>query len=140
MFYSWLARRKKGLVCSCHHSRSRLRLEPLEDRSTPAVFVVTTAADVTANDGVRSLREAINEANDLGGKFVTHSILFDMNKVAPVINLGGILPTITANITISGPGAGALTINGNGAAGIFNIGNLEAGVSASINGLTLRNG
>jgi CSLREA domain-containing protein len=48
--------------------RGLLRVELLEDRSTPAVFTVTTAADVVdPNDGVLSLREAITAANAAAG-------------------------------------------------------------------------
>ena len=47
---------------------SRLRLEPLEDRTTPATFNVTTTLDVIdAADGKRSLRESITAANNLAG-------------------------------------------------------------------------
>ena len=41
----------------------RLHLERLEDRSVPTTFNVTTTLDVIADDGKRSLREAIGQAN-----------------------------------------------------------------------------
>jgi len=44
------------------------RLQPLEERLTPATFYVTTAADVvSATDGRQSLREAITRANERPG-------------------------------------------------------------------------
>src|SRR5256885_9335908 len=44
--------------------RARLSAEILEDRLAPAVYDVTTVADVVnANDGVLSLREAVLAAN-----------------------------------------------------------------------------
>jgi hypothetical protein len=47
------------------------------------------------------------------------------------------LPTITADLTITGPGAGVLTVSGNSAVRFFNI---VTGVTVSISGLTISNG
>ena len=53
-------------------TRCRLRVEPLEDRTTPAVFTVTTTADVVDSaDGKLSLREAITAANGSGDPQIT---------------------------------------------------------------------
>ncbi len=43
--------------------RRRLRLETLEDRRLLATIVVDSPLDVSADDGVTTLREAVNLAN-----------------------------------------------------------------------------
>ena len=49
----------------------RLHLETLEDRTTPATFMVnTTYDDLTPGDGLLTLREAINAANATPGRDV----------------------------------------------------------------------
>ena len=49
----------------------RLHLEALEDRTTPATFMVnTTHDDLTPGDGLFSLRKAINAANATPGRDV----------------------------------------------------------------------
>ncbi len=82
-----------------------------------------------------SLREAIAFANaDPGGG--------DTISFAPyvqgVVDLSlGTLPTITASMTIDGPGANVLTVDGQGQSGIFSLG---AGANITISGLTLADG
>src|SRR5262245_54281822 len=67
--------------------RTRLRAEALEARLAPAVYNVTTTADVVnANDGVLSLREAVLAANASAG-------------VADTINV----PAGTYVLTLTGP-------------------------------------
>ncbi len=93
-------------------------------------FIVTTLADVVANDGQTSLREAINFANS---RVAANTITF-ADDVRGKITLGARLPQLTRSVTIQGPGASNLAIDGGGKVRLLSIG---SGVSANINGLTL---
>jgi CSLREA domain-containing protein len=104
---------------------------------SPKTLVVTTLADEadgsidpTLGTGT-SLREAITFANADGGAFI---ITF---AVSGTISLGGTqLPTITSDLTITGPAAG-LTIDAHGASRILQV---SAGVTVGLSGLTLADG
>ncbi len=122
----------------------RLGLELLEPREVPAVFTVTTNSDVVdANDGVTSLREAVNAANaEPAGQ--QQLITF----AQPTKTFPGLGPTITLNsqltlqnsIYIAGPGADVLAITRNAAMGDFRLFEVKAGSSSIIGGLKLRGG
>jgi titin len=76
--------------------RSRLVLEPLEDRLAPSTFTVTTVADA----GAGSLRAAITSANAAPG---ADAIEFDIPGAGVrTINLTSALPTITGQLAIKG--------------------------------------
>lgn len=113
----------------------RPRLEPLEDRSVPATFNVTTTLDVIdPADGKRSLREAITAANDLPGADVI---------VVPVgvYNLTGGDLDITSAVTIAGAGAGRTTLDGQQLDRVFDIlGTAPSSIKVVFQGLTVRNG
>src|SRR5690348_2158454 len=97
--------------------RPQLRVASLEDRTTPATFVVTSAAD----SGTGTLRDAINQANGSAG---ADTITFDTAGVfaAPqTIDLLTALPNIAAQLTIQGPGALNLTVQRDAAAANFRI-------------------
>src|SRR5439155_9148678 len=97
---------------------TRVVLEALEDRTVPAVYAVTTAADVVdPNDGVLSLREVVLAANASPG-------------VADTIDLPAGTYTLTRtgadedgastgdldlwdDVTIRGPGAATTIVDGN---------------------------
>ena len=90
-----------------------------------------------------SLRDAITTAN--GGGSTT--INFDPTVFAPAggpytIQLASVLPDLTSNITINGPGANVLTVSGQGfsAATPYRIFRITTGKTVSISGLTLNNG
>src|SRR5205807_2869587 len=87
-----------------------------------------------------TLREAINTANADAG---AETISFDSTVFAApgpyTINLGSVLPDITSNMTITGPGANVLTVKRN-VAGTFRIFFVHNGATASISGLTVNNG
>ena len=81
--------------------------------------------------GAGSLRQAIQDNNALGGG---NTIVFS-NSVTGVITLGSGL-SITAGVTIVGPGANVLKVSGNNSVRVFDI----TGVTVSISGLTIANG
>ena len=93
-------------------------------------FIVTTLADVVANDNQTSLREAINYANARAG---ADTISFAPN-VLGTITLSSRLPEITDALTIAGVGARLLTIDGGGKVRLFAV---ASGVRANIYDLTI---
>ena len=113
---------------------------------TPAVEAlslnVTTTADVVADDGQTSLREAIAYANTLTSGSVTFSPALTAGGPATITLNGTQLPIITkpvatGNLTIVGPGADKLTITGNLTSRIFEV---SVGSGLTINKLTLKDG
>lgn len=88
----------------------------LEDRRMLAVFTV----DSTADAGVGSLRDAIDQANATAGadEIVFATPLFSSPQT---ISLLSALPTITDDLTIQGPGAELLTIDGGLTEGLFGV-------------------
>ena len=99
---------------------------------TPSL-VVTTTADVAANDGQTSLREAIDYANSKAG---ADTITFASN-LSGAIALSAQLPAITDALTIQGSGAKTLAVDGGGATRLLQIGSK---ISVAINDLTLSGG
>ena len=101
-------------------------------------FVVDTTADFSdPTDGKTSLREAIASANALPG----HTITLDTTVFASpqTITLTGTqleLSNTTGTETITGPAAG-VTVSGGGLSRVFQV---DAGVTASISGLTITGG
>ena len=108
-----------------------------EAGAVPHLLVVTTLADEDDGDPApwrgagTSLREAIAFANQNPG---ADTITF---AVSGTISLNGSqLPTITDDLTITGP-SGGVTLDAGGASRIFQV---SAGATASLTGLTLANG
>jgi parallel beta-helix repeat protein len=100
---------------------------------TLTVTNTTDSAGATANDG--SLRGAIlQNAVDGGGDTIQFA-----SGVTGTITLSGTQLTISNTVTISGPGASALTISGNYTSRIFNLTG-GAAVNVTISGLKLSNG
>jgi hypothetical protein len=95
-------------------NRSRLLLQPLEDRTTPTTFTVNTTADAGNGSGTSGdLRYCINQANSAAG---ADTITFDATvfSSAQTITLNSQLPQLSSTggaITINGPGSTKLTIN-----------------------------
>ncbi|MBY0514122.1 MAG: right-handed parallel beta-helix repeat-containing protein, partial [Gemmataceae bacterium] len=114
--------------------RTRLFVWPLEDRVTPAVFTVTTAADT----GAGSLRDAITQSNGSTGS-LPNVINFDATffSTPRSITLGSVLPTFTQPVTLNGTTARNVVISGNNAVQIMRTGT-AAGVT--LNDVTLANG
>ena len=105
----------------------------------PGLVVNTTQDVVDAYDGVTSLREALAYADTLSGD---PSITFDpavFAAAAPrTITLNGTaLPTITASLSIVGPGADRLTLDAAHQSGILVT---DAGATVAVSGLTLADG
>ncbi|TWU51875.1 choice-of-anchor Q domain-containing protein [Rubripirellula reticaptiva] len=142
-------------------SRRRLLIESLEDRNLLAALTVNSFADnTTSGDGLVTLREAIIAANADATTDLSQTgsgadtITFDpiVFATAQTINIGSQLPTITAALTISGPGANLLTIDaGDGTDNtfdtgdgfrIFNIDDSNNGshINVAVSGLTLTGG
>ncbi len=109
-----------------------------------ATITVTSLADVQANNGQCTLREALINANndnqsgstDCASGSGTDTITFSVNGT---INLTGVLPDISSNLTITGPGANLLTVRRN-TGGDYRIFQINGGVSVDLTGLTISNG
>ncbi len=109
---------------------------PARSVHADVILIVDTAADVIANDGVCSLREAITAANNNGNYFNCIGsgggydlIEFSIGGGTPAINIGTPLPTITGPVEING-GPNRVELKGNGSfAGLFISG---AGAAGSI--------
>ena len=117
--------------------RMRPTLLALEDRRLLSTIVVNNPTD-TPVAGQIDLRQAIALANTNGG---TETITFDSTvfKTPQTITLTGSqleLSDTTGTETITGPKAG-VTVNGGGTSRVFQV---DAGVTASISGLTITGG
>jgi predicted outer membrane repeat protein len=148
-----MARRRSSFSSSLFTS---LRLQPLEDRSVPAIITVTTASDTgTFTDGLVSLREALQAANtdlsvdgSIAGNGADTIVFGDGSGTTGGTNFtDGLADTITllnplqvtTEVTITGGGANSLTLSGNNAASIFNI-NTPAASIVTISGMTVTQG
>jgi hypothetical protein len=98
-------------------------------RASGATITVTNTND----SGTGSLRDAITmaNANPPGTINIT---------ATGTITLLSTLPAITANMTLTGPGANLLTVSGNNSTTVSTIFTITNGVTASISGLTIANG
>ena len=133
--------------CPANPSRRPLRLEILEDRRLLSVtpYVVNSLADNTDLDGVVTLREAIEAANNnaivgdahAGSDVETDVITFDSSLHGGTITLGGERLFVTDELEIQGPGAELLTIDANKESWVIFANN--AGEMA-VSGVTLQNG
>jgi predicted outer membrane repeat protein len=98
------------------------------------VLVVNTLTDpVNQTSGILSLREAIVAANSLGG---SQEITF-LPGLTGTIALASVLPSITANVQIDGPGVSILTVNGENLGSVFTI---NPSAAVEINDLTITGG
>ncbi|MEW6210746.1 MAG: hypothetical protein AB1631_20445, partial [Acidobacteriota bacterium] len=98
--------------------------------SAMATFTVTNLND----SGAGSLRQAITDANAMMG---ADTIDFQAGLTGTITLTTGQLPTITQDLTITGPGANVLTVSGNNASRVFEI---ASGVTVMISDLTISNG
>jgi hypothetical protein len=125
-------------ACTLPPHRARPYLEMLEDRTAPAVLVVSNLDDA----GAGSLREALTSAV---GTAENDQIVFAADLQGGAINLGTALPAIDAggDLSIIGPGgvSGGITVNRSTGAGPFRIFEITADAGAVIlMNLTVSNG
>ncbi len=144
-------RQQDGRKSATRRSHIRQLLgESLEQRRVLAAYVVNTADDVVAEDGMVSLREAIQAANTNAavnadtvagetGPGVIDTITFADGL--SIITLGSEL-AITDSLSISLGAASAQAISGGDASRIFTIngGDAEEVTTVSLEGLTLSDG
>ena len=113
------------------------RCEMLESRLLLTTYVVNSLADVVANDGALTLREALQAANSntavneasAGSESATDRIQF---AVGGVINLQLGELVVSGNTDIEG----SVTLDAGGKSRVMSI----TGGDVSLNGLTIRNG
>jgi CSLREA domain-containing protein len=103
--------------------------------SHAATYVVNSTGDTNVCDNTScTLRGAINAANTNSG---ADTITF---SVTGTILLGSALPALADDVTISGPGANALTVTRDPAAAAFRIFTINSGKTVTISGLKITNG
>lgn len=108
--------------------RANPKVETLEDRSLPSTYWVSNTLDA----GAGSLRAAVAAANAHPG---SDDIRFRPSAWGTITLASELL--LTDAVDIDGPGAGKLTVSGGNATRVFNV---AAGVTASIEDLTVANG
>jgi predicted outer membrane repeat protein len=118
-----------------------MRVEPLEDRTMPSTFTVTTPLDVvSATDGKLSLREAISAANAHAGADVVVVPVgtFKITIPGAVENLNATGDfDVTGDLTIKGAGAGATIIDAQQLDRVFD---LLGNIGVTFSGVTLQHG
>src|SRR5262245_12656859 len=113
---------------------TRLRVEPLEDRTLMSTCHVTRLTDMGVGKGFRGdLRYCISKVNAEPGP---DAIDF---TVTGTINLTGVLPALSTDIDIQGPGANLLTVRRD-SGGDYRIFNVGSGDNVGISGMTVSNG
>jgi fibronectin-binding autotransporter adhesin len=111
----------------------RLGLQPLEDRTVPNTYSVTSAADT----GFGTLRSAISSANsNAGADTITFSTKVFTSPMTITLTMGELL--ITDSVTITGPSK-VLTVSGNNASRVFDI-SAAGTITVTITGLTISHG
>jgi hypothetical protein len=112
-------------------------LEMLERRELPSTCTVDRLSDNKPNgggeggNGMGDLRWCVIES-------VYQADIIDFS-VTGTINLAAVLPTLTRNVSIDGPGADLVTVRRD-SGGDYTIFNVVPGVTAEISGLTISNG
>jgi hypothetical protein len=127
---SWLQPRKIRKPAADRVQRFRPRLEQLEDRLAPAVFVVTTTAD-SAAAGSGSLRAALSAANNGDTVLLPAGIYRD--TLSPAFAVGTSI-TIEA---VPGASLGQVVVDGNGIDRVFNV---TGSPTVTFQGVVIQNG
>src|SRR5262245_40034063 len=119
--------------------RTMLRIDSLEDRTTPVTLTVNAITDTGAGSGTTGdLRYCMNQANTLAG---LDSIVFSLPAGLQTININATaLPPINGDLTITNTtGASNLVIRRNtGNFGIFSL--AAATTNVTFDGITISNG
>src|SRR5262245_25410534 len=125
-------------------SRGRPRLEQLEDRCVPTVFMVNSNLFNMNADGKVTLLEAVTAANNdapagdaPAGGFGNDIIQFDPSLNGQTITFNGSGLAITDSLAITGPGPDLLTISGFNTLLISIFDFFPSQINVSISGLTL---
>jgi fibronectin-binding autotransporter adhesin len=129
---------------------SRCDIGAFELAQTPGEIVVDTAADEQQADGLCTLREAINNANqnsqagspDCAAGVGDDTIVFELGGSPATITLNpqlGALPKATdpGGLTIDGGTASAVTVSGDNAVRVFEV---DLGAELALANLTVANG
>jgi hypothetical protein len=154
MLRFWRGRKsRKSTGSSPASNRYRPQLQVLEDRLAPAIFTVTTTADILSTDGVvRSLRDAltaVNHSHDVNNTIVlgagTYQIQIPNSAGNETANLSGDFNIAPANggplnLTIVGQGPENTIIDANGLDRAFEIQGTNAGVHVTFADLTITHG
>jgi uncharacterized repeat protein (TIGR01451 family) len=136
------ARRSRRLLVVTLLTVLALTLRPLPPAHA-ATITVSGTADLVANDGQCTLREAIMVANadttvnECAAGSGDDTI--DLSSITGIIHLTGPLPDLTSNIVFDGPGASSLTVRRD-TGGNYRIFAVDTGAIVTISGLTISNG
>jgi hypothetical protein len=106
----------------------------LEGRRVLSTLTVTSSSDVGGVYGGSTLR------NEIAAAQPGDTIVFDPSLDHQTIALSGQQLEINKNLTIQGPGASLLNISGYGQSGQSRVFGVDAGVTVTISGLTIRDG
>ena len=109
--------------------------EILESRALLTTITVTSLADVTADDGQTTLREAVLEAESIAG---ADSIVFDAGLSGVIQLTQGPIVVAGHEVVIEGNGRAATVIDANGADVIFDADNSNP-VDLTLRSLSLQN-
>ena len=121
--------------------RAPMGVEPLEDRSMPSTFTVTTPLDVvSATDGKMSLREAVTAANAHAGAdtIVLPAGVFKITIPGAIENGNATGDfDVTQDLTIKGAGSSATVIDAQKLDRLFD---LLGNIGVTFSGVTLQHG
>jgi fibronectin-binding autotransporter adhesin len=124
--------------------RFRPQVLQLEDRVVPSttILVNTTADETTPNDGLTSLREAVQEASTLGDS-VTIVLATGTYAIGPTNLSFQVNPLAGLDLTIQGNGPSGqieTLILGNGLDRVFTVTGNNSGVHVTFNDLSIKGG
>ncbi len=101
-------------------------------------LTVTTLSDPSGLAGTVSLRQAITTAN--ADTIDSQEIISFASGLSGTINLTEALPSLSNNISITGPGASSLTVNRLSTDANFSIFTVNSGETVNISGITIEGG
>lgn len=138
------------LLFSSPFDATKTRHDSLRPAAPDTIITVNSTLDAAnATDGVCTLREAITAANTntasgaSAGECIAGSSsgsdTVDLAALSGTITLTSVLPNISSNATITGPGSAVLTIQ-RGSPTAFTVFTIDSAVIATISGLTIEGG